>query len=144
MQLVNKQNKISLRYLFSIFVIALSIVGCSEENNKPDSGFSRSDYLGKWICTEVSGPNAPQLYEIEITAGTASDDMNIIGLANQGSSFVLKAKALSQGFNIPLQTVDGLTITGTAVTGNELSPIDVLFDLDDGSGVTTTEAVLSL
>jgi hypothetical protein len=70
--------------------------------------------------------------------------MNIIGLANQGSSFVLKAKALSQGFNIPLQTVDGLTITGTAVTGNELSPIDVLFDLDDGSGVTTTEAVLSL
>ena len=133
-----KYRALAIPLLFSLSLLT----ACGEEDN-PQKSHSRNDYLGTWTCTEESGPNAPQLYSVEITAGSGANDLFIAGLANQGQGFVLQAEALSQGFNIPLQTVDGLSVTGTAVTGDELSPIDLLFDLNDGSGAQTTEARLA-
>lgn len=126
----------------ALLLVSMLLTACGEEDNEK-KGFSRNEYLGTWTCTEESGPNAPQLYSVRLEAGSGSSDLLLYGLANQGEGFVLTAEALAQGFNIPLQTVDGLTVTGTAVTGDELSPIDLLFDLDDGSGAQTTEARLT-
>ena len=139
MQLVNRASKLLL-----LFLIAFSQYGCEDDNgNNEDGNFSRDDYVGTWTCREISGPFAPQVYDVIMEAGTASDELVLRGLANQGVDFAVRARIVNQGFNIPLQTVDGLSITCTAATSGSISPTDLVFDLDDGSGESTTEAELT-
>lgn len=140
MQLVNRLSKL----LFTAFVLSL-FISCSDDDNNGDNVppmFTRDDYLGTYVCNEQVGPSAPQSYTVVIVAGQNENDLLIRGLANQGTGFVLQGEALTNGFNIPLQMADGLTVIGTAVTGNALSPMELLFDLDDGSGNISTEAEL--
>jgi hypothetical protein len=140
MQLVSRLSS-SLVFL----LLATTAISCSEEDDKNGNGnptFSRDQYLGTYICTEQIGPNAPQNYSVEILSGPDENDLLISGLANLGSSFILEAEAVGRGFNIPLQTVDGIIVSGTAVTDKSISPMDLLFDLNDGSGNTSTEGEL--
>ena len=119
--------------LLSLLALVLS---CEEE--QIDNVYVRSDYLGTWTCREFSGPLAPQVYTVQIVAGTSAEDVIIEGLGNKGAAFTVVGNVDFNGIFIPSQTQDGVLISGQLTYNQSIPPLNLKYNWDDGSGETET------
>ena len=121
--------------IFSIFILLLN--SCVEETNPENA---REDFLGNWTCNEYEGDFAPQTYNVIVQPSGSGNDVRVVGLYNQGSSFSLAAYVSGSTIYIENQTVDGITITGFGNINNNLDRVDITFSADDGGGTDNVKA----
>jgi hypothetical protein len=126
-----------IRSLFILTLSTIILTSCVEETNPENA---REDFLGNWTCNEYEGEFAPQTYNVIVQPSGSGNDVRVIGLYNQGSSFSLTAYVSGSTLFIENQTVNGITITGFGNINNTLDRVDMSFTADDGVGADDVKA----
>ncbi|MBI1317307.1 hypothetical protein GC167_10720 [bacterium] len=120
---------------------SLWLASCAEDETNP--GFSRNDYVGNWTMVETSGPNAPQNYIVNVTAGQAENEIKIKNFGNQGSAHTVVATVDVSTFTIPLQTRDNIEYSGLGFPDGDLTQVRLEYTQNDGSGAADVRATMS-
>jgi len=120
---------------------SLWLFSCAEDETDP--GFSRNDYVGNWTMVETSGPNAPQNYIVNVTAGQAENEIKIKNFGNQGSAHTVVATVDATTFTIPVQTRDNLEYSGLGFPDGDLTQVRLEYTQNDGSGAADVRATMS-
>lgn len=128
--------------IFSALILAsLLFIGC-EEDSDPTTEDYQQQYLGTWDCNEKTGANAPQFYEVLITAGPTENSLVITNLYQNGTVYTAD---INGGFalDIPDQSSQGITLSGTGSTNADFQQISLNFTANDGSALNdNVEAIL--
>ncbi len=120
---------------------ALIVSSCAEDETDP--GFSRIDYVGNWTMVETSGPNAPQNYIVNISAGQEENEIKIKNFGNQGSTHTVVATVDATSFAIPDQTRDNIQYVGLGFPDGDLTQVRLEYSQNDGTGAAEVRATMS-
>lgn len=122
-------------------LLALGLWSCAEDQGPESPGAIRDNYLGIWQVSENTGRNAPQIYQVEILAGTGESEIIIEDLYNVSGTQV---EALVDGtdLNIPNQSSQNITFSGSGRASNNYRRIDLNFTANDGTGPDAVAAVM--
>lgn len=117
--------------------VFLFLVACEEDPINVDD---RTQWLGAWVCNETSGDFAPQSYTITVYEGIQLDEITITGLHNEGTSWTIDANVYNRQLQIPSQTVNGLTISGSGSINSAGEQVNMTFTFNDGTGADNVVA----
>ena len=118
----------------------LLFTACAPESD--EELILRDDYLGVWSVNETTGNNAPQFYNVNITAGSGENDIIINGLYNVSSTEV-SATVDQFALIIPQQQSSSISFVGDGFANTEITRITLEFTANDGTGDDEVTAVLT-
>lgn len=128
------------KHLVVLSVLSVFFTSCVKEEDNLDTV---DKWVGVWTCAEVEGDFAPQTYDIEIIGKTEGNQVSVVGLYNQGSSFFIDAEVSGDLIEIPQQTEYGITIYGDGVINTADDMITLFFTANDGAGPDNVKAILN-
>lgn len=128
-----------MRKLIAVGLLSLLFLSCVKDDS---SDYSYIDWVGMWTCNEFEGDFAPQTYDVEIVERVSNNAVSIKGLYNQGALFVVEGVVDGNALDIPLQTVDGITIAGSGNLNGTADQVNLDFMVDDGSFTDEVQARL--
>lgn len=124
-----------------VLVLCLISLSCERDTTLSTVDY-QSEYIGVWDCNERTGMNAPQFYEITITAGPSDNSIIINNLYHNGTAV---NAIISSGFtlDIPDQSSNNISFIGTGSANADFQQITLNFTANDGaSGNDDVEAIL--
>lgn len=122
-----------LKLSILLFGATLFFVSCEKDLEADADVNYRDEFLGVWTAVENGDVNGVQSYQINISAGSAEDEIIFNGIYNLNN---VKVTAFVTGFNvsIPKQTIQGITFTGSGQAVANFDNININFTANDGSG----------
>lgn len=118
----------------------LLVIGC--EKDPDESQNYQHDFVGRWTVVEKDGLNSPQNYTVEIVAGNDLNEIIINGFYNAPNTAV-KANLYGLSLEIPTQTTDSITFSGSGQATVDFDQITISFTANDGTGEDNVKAILT-
>lgn len=127
-----------------IFTLGLLIllVACEADVPYPDN--PALELSGTWQCRESSEKLSPASYSVTInSASSFSEEIEVSNFYQLGQS--RKVRILIQGYylSIPVQSVDGFSISGSGSVSGRFDQISLTYTVDDQSEINTVQNILT-
>ena len=119
----------------------LFLASCEKDVEADPNLNYRDEFLGVWTALENGETNGAQSYDVNISAGSAEDEIIFHGLYNVS---LVKVSAYTSGYiiSIPEQTSDGITFSGSGKAQFNFEYIDLTFTANDGTGTDNVKVRL--
>ena len=113
----------------------LLISSCKTDDDDPLTA-TRDDYIGLWQCDEFGNNQQPTgTYQVEIIKHNTDNSKVLIDNFNQlGIGIQAIATIDNTSITIAQQIVDNNVVSGSGYITNNLTSIEFLYYVDDGSG----------
>jgi len=129
-------NKL-IKNLAGILSVILLVTSCEfgEEIDPDNSGDPRDNIVDTWRSTEISAIYGQSSFYVDI-AKEPLDSTKVVlsNFYNLGVDTEVKGTLDGYKINIYVQVVNGNEISGEGTIAGDLSTIDFVYEVDDGSG----------
>jgi hypothetical protein len=136
-----KRKTIRLPQIVALGLLIL-LAACETDVPYPDN--PALELSGTWQCRETSDKYPPASYTVTITSASSSgEEIEISNFYQLGQS--RKVRILIQGYylSIPVQTVDGFSISGSGNVNGRFDQISLTYTVDDQSEINTVQNILT-
>ncbi len=137
----NQRKTIQLPQIIAMGLIGL-FVACEADTPYPDN--PALELSGTWQCRETSEKLPPSSYTVSIASSSSSgEEIEVSNFYQLGQA--RKVRILIQGYylSIPVQTVDGFTISGTGSVNGRFDQISLTYTVDDQSEINTVQNIFT-
>ncbi len=128
----------------NILMLGLLILLAACEADVPYPDNPALELSGTWQCRETSEKLPPASYTVTITSSSSSgEEIEVSNFYQLGQS--RKIRILIQGYylSIPVQTVDGFSISGSGSVNGRFDQISLTYTVDDQSEINTVQNILT-
>ncbi len=126
-----------IKNLAGILSVILLVTSCEfgEEINPDNSGDPRDNIVDTWRSTELSAIYGKSNYLVDISKEPLDSTKVVLSnFYNLGVDTEVKGTLDGYKINIYVQVVNGNEISGEGTIAGDLSAIDFVYEVDDGSG----------
>ncbi|PCH91059.1 MAG: hypothetical protein COB85_09635 [Bacteroidetes bacterium] len=122
----------------SIFILVLLalIAGACNKDKDGDGTAVRDNYLGLWQCDEFDqNQQLTSTFQVEIHAhGSNANNILIDNFNLLGQGYQAEASTSGTSLTILQQVIGSVSVSGSGYITNQLSTIELAYNVDDGSG----------
>jgi hypothetical protein len=133
----NQPIKKLIKNLAGILSVILLVTSCEfgEEIDPDNSGDPRDNIVDTWRSTELSAIYGKSSYLVDISKESLDSTKVVLSnFYNLGVDTEVKGTLDGYKINIYVQVVNGNEISGEGTIAGDLSAIDFVYEVDDGSG----------
>ena len=116
-------------------LLMLITVACNKDEESNGTAI-RDDFLGLWQCDEYDqNQQLVRTFQVEIFAhGSNANNILIDNFNLLGQGYQAEASTNSTQVTIPQQVIGFVSVNGSGYITNQLTTIEMAYNVDDGSG----------
>ncbi|HIO73601.1 MAG TPA: hypothetical protein EYN38_10910 [Flavobacteriales bacterium] len=118
-----------------LMLLMLITVACNKDEESNGIAI-RDDFLGLWQCDEYDqNQQLVRTFQVEIFAhGSNANNILIDNFNLLGQGYQAEASTNSTQVTIPQQVIGFVSVNGSGYITNQLTTIEMAYNVDDGSG----------